>query len=105
LQIAVHQDDGLTARDFESGGRCELVAEVSRERYEDDVGAMLHLPARRGGRAVAAPVVDEHDFVIVFGAKAIDDVADALDQRRDVRRFVVERDDDTEQWSLWIPHA
>jgi hypothetical protein len=52
-----------------------------------------HRRAHRGGRVVAAAVIDVDDLVI---GVAVESGADLGDERRDVRRLVARGDDDGE---------
>src|SRR5580698_2369726 len=73
------------------------MSKVTREIDEHDVAVTLHRAADRRCGGVGAAIVDQYDLEIVVGAQAFDNAGDAVDQRRDVLRFVVEWDDDAEQ--------
>ena len=64
----------------------------------------LHRFPRRSCRSIAAAVIDENDFVIDLSLDTVEDAADALQQRCDVFRFVVERNDDAEKRKRRVRH-
>ena len=81
-------------REFDAGGRRELVTEVPREIDNDDVGVALHCLAHRSKRSVGAAVVDEDDFVSILPDGLAKHGNQAREQRRNVVLLVIHRYDD-----------
>jgi hypothetical protein len=64
LQVGIQRDDDLAAAVLEAGHDGHVLAGVGGKQDDaGDVGARLELLAQDRGRAVAAAVVDENDFV------------------------------------------
>jgi hypothetical protein len=78
LEVAVHDDDGITVREIDARGDRELMPEVSRE--------LDHLEAR------VAAVQLEHERIAQVGAAVVDEqhLGFAVEQREDVFEPAVE---------------
>ncbi len=91
LQIAVHDDDRVTARDAQAGRERALLPEVPRKMDGLDPGARLRELPELVARAVRRPVVDEHD--LEARPETAEHLVELVDQRKQDLRLVVERHD------------
>ena len=64
LQIAVHRDGGVAARQMQPAGQRGFLAEIARHAHDLDALVKLAFMHQRGEGRVAAAVVDADDFVL-----------------------------------------
>ena len=96
LEIAVHQDHGVTLRDVHTGRRGKLVTEIAGEVDDHDMLAARKFVANAFERAIGAAVVDQDNLIGRSAFQTPDDRHNALDERRDVTFLVVQGYDDAE---------
>ena len=93
LQVAVHDDCDIARDVLQDRGEGGLVPEVAGQRDRDEA------PVPAGGRlddgpgAVGAAVVDQHHLMPASG-QGVDDPPQTLEELREHRFFVEERDAD-----------
>ena len=90
LEIAVHCHDHVAAHEVERRAQCRLVAEVARQRHDDEPVVALSGLLEEGERAVPAPVVHEHDLVRATGNR-VEHGAQPPQQLGHPRLLVVQR--------------
>jgi hypothetical protein len=97
LQIAVHEDNRVTARGIDARRRGDLMPEVTREIHHDDFVMRQCQVAKLQQRCVARAVVHQDELVARRAGQLVHNAADAADQLIDVALFIKERNDDRDQ--------
>jgi hypothetical protein len=97
LEIAVHGDDGRTARLRQSGHQSSLMSEVSREPHQSHSRAIDGGGGDSAGGFIATAIVHEQELKIAV--QRLQNAESTVQKGRNVRGFVVHRDDDGQNWA------
>jgi hypothetical protein len=95
LQIAVHDDDGITGHMIEGAAKSSLMPEIAGKRYEDDARVLPGSYFDESDGAIGAAVVNEEQFMWTAG-KRIEDSQRAAQEFGQNTFFVVQRDGERE---------